>query len=390
MAWKDLIYTIGNKSETHLDKLRIKFRQRMGWHTNVQICPFMTYGSHERIYIKGRVMVNRGVDLGKDDSLWENVVNMYKRFNSLEIAGAKIKVQFNNTLAEVVSDEDGYFEIDIPLNGMLPFEELWHHPVLELLEAPVDFPKPLMNRGVVMTPPSTAQYGVISDIDDTILTTHAQSLLKSAYMTFLNNAYSRLPFEGVAAFYESLQKGISGGNYNPIFYVSSSPWNLYDLLVDFMDINKIPKGPIFLKDYGFTHKKVFSESHEIHKPKAIRNVLNAYPNLPFILVGDSGQKDPEVYAEIIKEFPGRILTAYIRDVTLDERDIQVKKISEGLAGSKVEMVLVENSYTAAKHAADKGYIDPLSLPLIKAEKKQDEAIKPTVEVLIEKEIKTGI
>lgn len=370
--WKKVLYRISNQAETSIDRFKLEFRQRMGWATPVQICPYMTFGESTEIFVKGRVLHDKGVLSEDKDTLWENLVNMYKRFSSNEIAGARLMIKLNNTEMEVVTDEDGYFELGMKLNNPLPSEELWHHPVAELLESPVHFDKPIQARCRVMTPPSTARFGVISDIDDTILVTNAQSLMSSAFMTFLNNAHTRLPFHGVAAFYQALQKGLSGAEANPIFYVSSSPWNLYDFLVDFKKVNHIPVGPIFLKDYGFTHDKMFSEGHAVHKPNAIRKILNRYPSLNFILIGDSGQEDPEIYSGIVKEYPGRILAVYIRDVSLDERDLEVKKISEGLLGDKVEMVLAENSYTAALHAVQKKFINESMLGLIREEKKLDE------------------
>lgn len=385
--WKRIFYKLGNSSENYFDSLKLKLRQRLGLDTNIYILPYMTYANAQEIYVRGRVLHNKNITVSDRDTVWKNLHNTYKRLSSVEVAGARLKITFSGTAQEFMSDEDGYFELPLPLKTPLPEEELWHHPLIELIEAPVHFDGPVHARAEVMTPPSSAKFGVISDIDDTVLTTHAQSLLKSAYMTFMNNAYSRLPFEGVAAFYQALQKGVSGAEENPIFYVSSSPWNLYDLLVDFLDLNRIPKGPLFLKDYGFTHNKLFTESHGIHKPKQIRNILNAYPHLNFILIGDSGQHDPEIYAEVIREFPGRILAAYIRDVSLEERDTEVKKISEGLRENKVEMVLAENSFTAAEHAVAMGFIHPGMLPVIKAEKKADEASVDSVEKIVEEEIR---
>jgi len=385
-GWRKVFYKLGNSSETYFDALKLKLRQRLGLHMNIQIVTYMTYANSKELYIRGRVLLNKNIEISDRDTIWKNLHNTYKRLNSVEIAGAKLKVKFSDTEHEFFSDEDGYFEFPLQLSNPLPAEELWHHPLIELLDASFGFHPPVHARAEVMTPPSTAKFGIISDIDDTVLTTHAQSLLKSTYMTFMHNAYSRLPFEGVSAFYEALQKGVSGAEENPIFYVSSSPWNLYDLLVDFLELNKIPKGPLFLKDYGFTHNKLFTESHGIHKPKMIRNILNAYPHLNFILIGDSGQHDPEIYAEIIKEFPGRILASYIRDVSVDERDIEVEKIAEGVMQHKVEMVLAENSYSAAKHAASKGFINPEMLPLIKAEMKTDEE-NSAMEKIVEDEIK---
>lgn len=385
--WKEIFYKLGNASENYFDSLKLKLRQRLGLDMDLHILTYMTYANAEELYLRGRVLLNKNIEVSDRDSVWRNLQNTYKRLSSVEVAGAKLKASFGDTELEFVSDEDGYFEFPLRLNTALPAQELWHHPLIELLEAPIAFQKPVQTRAEVMTPPSTARFGVISDIDDTVLTTHAQSLLKSAYMTFMHNAYSRLPFEGVAAFYQALQQGVSGTEENPVFYVSSSPWNLYDLLVDFLEINNIPKGPLFLKDYGFTHNKLFTESHGVHKPRQIRNILKAYPHLNFILIGDSGQHDPEIYAEVIKEFPGRILAAYIRDVSLDERDLEVKQISEGIRQHNVEMILAQNSFSAAEHAAAKGFIHPGMLPIIKAEKKAAEVALDSVEKIVEDEIR---
>jgi phosphatidate phosphatase APP1 len=388
-GWKKIFYKLGNSSENYFDSLKLKWRQRLGLHLDTQIVTYMTYANSEELFIRGRVLLNKNIEVNDRDTVWQNLHNTYKRLSSVEVAGARLKVKFSHTEHEFFSDEDGYFELSLRLNSPLPGEELWHHPLIELLESPFPFTSPVQARAEVMTPPSTARFGIISDIDDTVLTTHAQSLLKSVYLTFLNNVYSRLPFEGVGAFYEALQKGVSGAEENPIFYVSSSPWNLYDLLVDFFELNKIPKGPIFLKDYGFSHNKIISESHHQHKPKHIRNILNAYPHLNFILIGDSGQHDPEIYAQVIKEFPDRILAVYIRDVSQDERDLEVKTISENLLQHKVEMVLASNSHTAAEHAASKGFINPAMLPLIKTQQKAGEELSQA-EIIIDEAVKQDI
>jgi phosphatidate phosphatase APP1 len=83
-----------------------------------------------------------------------------------------------------------------------------------------------------------------------VLQSSVTNFLKMARMVLLGNAHTRLPFEGVAAFYRALQRGASGGEFNPIFYVSNSPWNLYDLLEDFMDVHGVPAGPLFLRDWS--------------------------------------------------------------------------------------------------------------------------------------------
>src|SRR5690606_668440 len=92
---------------------------------------------------------------------------------------------------------------------------------------------------------------------------------------------------------------------HPIFYLSSSPWNLYHLFDDFMEGHDVPVGPILLRDYGFSDEKLFKSSHESHKTLHILQILDAFPDLPFVLVGDSGQRDPEIYQQIVQERPDR-------------------------------------------------------------------------------------
>jgi phosphatidate phosphatase APP1 len=120
--------------------------------------------------------------------------------------------------------------------------------------------------GHILVPPAASQFGVISDVDDTILVSGVTNLLRMARLAFLNNARTRLPFAGVAAFYRALQSGPESTLFNPVFYVSSSPWNLYDLLVDFCAVQGIPKGPFMLRDVGVDEDKFLSAPTRATRP----------------------------------------------------------------------------------------------------------------------------
>ena len=210
--------------------------------------------------------------------------------------------------------------------------------------------------GHVLVPPPQSEFGIISDIDDTIVRTGATNPLTMVRMVVLSNPHTRLPFEGVGAFYDALRKGPDGEGYNPLFYVSSSPWNLYDMLIDFMNINGIPLGPIFLRDLGLEPDHLISNGHHEHKMKQIRTILEAHPDLPFVLIGDSGQEDPEIYREVVQAYPGRIKAIYIRDVTLEERATAIRLLVKELEASKVELVLAADTVAAATHAIEHGLI----------------------------------
>ncbi|HSI91442.1 MAG TPA: App1 family protein, partial [Adhaeribacter sp.] len=255
-------------------------------------------------------------------------------------------------------------------------DDIWHPVEIKLVQSPIPFTGEIKTTADVLVPPPDAEYGIIIDIDDTIVKTGATSLLATARNVILHNAHTRMPFAGVSAFYRSLQLGRNGKRNNPFFYVSSSPWNTYDLLRDFMDINDIPAGPILLRDLGFDENKFLQSDHHSHKFKEIENILITYPELKFVLVGDSGQQDAPIYEAVVKKYPTRILAIYIRDVKLPSKAKVVVDISEGLKQHEVEMVLVENTVNAAEHAAQNGLIFTQALPEIEEEKAQDKGEHP--------------
>jgi phosphatidate phosphatase APP1 len=178
-----------------------------------------------------------------------------------------------------------------------------------------------------------------------------------------------MPFPGVAAFYRALQAGTGLTGPNPIFYVSKSPWNLYDVIVQFLERQEIPLGPVLLRDWDLIPE------HETKgfKTREIEEVLQTYPTLPFILIGDTTQKDPEIYREVVRAFPGRVLAVYIRNVAASTaRSTAVKKLAEELAAERATLILADDTRAMAAHAAEQGWIDRASLPGIAGDTKADE------------------
>ncbi|RYF82912.1 MAG: DUF2183 domain-containing protein, partial [Chitinophagaceae bacterium] len=236
-------------------------------------------------------------------------------------------------------------------------------------------PAGLTAKAEVMVPPLDAEFGIISDIDDTIIKTGATNIIKLAQTSIFHNSRTRLPFTGTTAFFRSLLLGKNGKRNNPFFYVSSSPWNLYDMLMDYLDVQKLPHGPILLRDIGISSEHFMGKDHMAHKMHEIENILLTYPTLPFVLIGDSGQEDPVIYREVVRKFPGRIKAIYIRDVDLPERArIAVSIADELKASGEVEMLLVENSLKAAEHAAKIGLIEARRVQEVADDKFIDELL----------------
>lgn len=357
--------------EAGYDELAFALRKRLNANDPLQIVTYRSYGTLHKLYVKGRVLKDKNIRKAEGrDTLWNNLLDMYKRFESDEVPHATIQIEFQGKGHTVISDKEGYFTITFSAEKPLVWDDMWHEMNVELLAAPYSFVAGIKNTASVLVPPPDAEYGIISDIDDTVVETSATNLLAMARNTFFHNAHSRLPFAGVSEFYKSLQLGRNGKRNNPFFYVSSSPWNLYDLLIDFLDINDIPEGPLLLRDFGLDKNKEAS-SHMGHKYKEIKNILLTYPHLNFVLIGDSGQEDPKIYREIVSNFPGRILAIYIRDVQLKDREKIAIEVSRALSSDKVEMLIVDNTVEAAVHAAKTGLIFTETIPEIETDKKQD-------------------
>ncbi|GGW67675.1 uncharacterized protein DUF2183 [Winogradskyella epiphytica] len=325
----------------------------------LQIIAFQSYGTDSHFYARGRALEDESIDLEKKN-IWQLIVNSWKRFETDEIkhVGLDIKLP-NNKILKATTDGHGYYKVAETLENLesMANDEGWLS--FELSYNDVNIKRNIQNQnrfpGELLIPSQTAQFGVASDIDDTILHTGVVSLLKwrLIYNSIFKSAKSRLPLEGAAELYHKLHRGASGENANPIFYVSHSPWNLYRYLEFFLKQNNFPKGPILLRTLGDLMKKK-SLDEKPQKQKEILNLLKTYPNLPFILIGDSGEHDPDIYIEIAEKFPDRILAIYLRSVKHKKRMLRVSNLIKDYKTTQI--LLVERSEEAIDHARKHGFI----------------------------------
>ena len=389
-SWQKVLTHLVSDFEDHFDLLKYRLRERIGGRDPIMIQPYRGFGTREKVYLKGRVLEDKGIPPAEDnDTIWENLANMYRRFESDEIPFARVLARIHGAEQEVVTDIEGFFDIEIDLPELLPGDKLWQPVEMELLEPHREGYPPVHAEAQVLVVPQDAEFGVISDVDDTVVHTDATNLIRMARTVFLGNARTRLPFKGVAAFYRALLRGKSGNEINPLFYVSSSPWNLYDLLSDFFQLQDIPFGPmLFLRDWGISEDEIIPVRHRIYKLAAIRQIMTLLPEMSFILIGDSGQEDPEIYRDVVQEFPGRILAVYIRNVSRDlKRPEAIRELAKEVVAAGSTLILADDTIPMAEHAVEMGWISPAALPEIREEKEKDEAPPGPVEKLLGEEEK---
>jgi len=350
-----------------------RFLDRDPW----MIAGYRSFGSAQRVLIRGRAMENEGITTATDtDSLWRNLINSYRRIEADPLPNAVVRASVAGTSVDITADDEGFFAEWVALPAPVSAADGWLPVTLELI-APVAAGTPVTSEAQVLLAPPTARFITISDMDDTVLQSHVTSLVQAFRTVLLGNARTRLPFPGVAAFYRALHAGVSGTERNPIFYVSSSPWNLYDLLIDFLDHQGIPAGPLTLRDWDIDRSALGGGHLHRFKDAAIREIMGAYPELPVILVGDSSQQDPEIYRDVVREFPERVLAVYIRDVKrTEERRAAIASLVAEVKAQKSVLILADDTVAAARHAAEQGFIHADALAEISGEKRMDEATAP--------------
>jgi phosphatidate phosphatase APP1 len=332
------------------------------------------YGTRERALVLGRALQDEGIPPADPaHSAWRNLLATLKRAESDPLRRARVRARFGGDARELEADDEGFVRAWLDAPAPLPSDG-WHDVELELPDAPArragDSSGTPRALAPVLVPAGTAAFGVVSDMDDTVLQSEVTNFLRAARIMLLENARTRLPFPGVAAFYRALRGGTRQHGRNPIFYVSSSPWNLYDVIADFLAAHEIPVGPLLLRDWdlGFSLRR-----HHDHKGAHIREILATYPALPFILIGDSGQHDPEIYARVVRDHPGRILAVYIRNVTPEPaRVASIRALAGEVRAAGSTLVLADDTLVAARHAAAHGWIAEDVLPAVGEEKRADE------------------
>jgi len=321
----------------------------------VVIQPYRGYGTPDEAFLPGRVFrqprFGAGLPAG---TLRRQLADALRRLVRWGLGGVRITAELGTARATVETDSDGYFRITLPLAGNPNPDRLWHDVALTATWADVH----VRETGRVFIPPASARFVVISDIDDTVMHTGVANKLLMMWRLFVQGAESRTAFPGVSALYRALHGGVGNGELNPMLYVSRGPWSIYEVLERFFQIQEIPVGPIlFLREWGLTLQRPLPKRAEDHKRDLIRGILERYDTLPFILIGDSGQHDPEIYAGVVAEHPGRVLAVYIRNVSPgDARRGEIDALARRTAEADCPLVLASDSRTMAEHAAAEGWI----------------------------------
>ncbi len=264
------------------------------------VIPYAGYGGPGWIRVLCRIVLQKATD---DESELSLNVRGWRNFMSVPLDDSKVTVVVNDTEHVVTADRGGVvdarIEVDLPPG--------WQTISLrtagsETVEAPIY---------VVDT---QAGFGVVSDIDDTVMVTALPRPFLAAWNTFVVDEHARRPVPGMAVLYERLTREHPGA---PVIYLSTGAWNVAPALTRFLSRNLYPRGPLLLTDWGPTHDRWFRSGTD-HKRQSLSRLAEEFPDVRWLLVGDDGQHDEELYAEFSMQHPDKVLAVAIRQLSTSE------------------------------------------------------------------------
>lgn len=311
------------------------------------------YANEQELIVMGHVFkpTNR-----KDyDFLSKKFKNARATINMFRIktqANADVYLLHDNVKIHTKTLDDGYFKFCIPLtektHGWIEYEVSIEYKNKTIVS------KEYYNR------PKDGDLGIISDIDDTFLVSYTENPLKKIYHLLFKNVTKRKIFEDVVHHYQALS--LAGRNNpserNTFFYVSSSEWNLYRFIVKFTEIHQLPKAVLLLKDIKTSITSFFwsgrGKKHN-HKFEKIKHILEFYPNLKYVLLGDDTQEDVRLYEAICKIFPLNIKAVYIRQTGSTQKN-HVAITINNISTLDVAVCYFKDSAEAIEHSKSIGLI----------------------------------
>lgn len=310
------------------------------------------YANEQELIVMGHVFKpTKKEDYDFEDKNFKNASSIIGMYRLKTWANADIYLKHNLQTIHTKTLEDGYFKFCIPLTeeeyGWIDYEVNLKFQD-ETIVAKESYIRPRINN-----------LGIISDIDDTFLVSYSMNPLKKLYNLLFRNVNRRKIFEDVTIHYRALSHAGRKANegLNIFFYVSSSEWNLYRFIIKFTEIHQLPRAVLLLKDIKTSLTSFFGTGRgdHNHKFEKIKHILEFYPNLKYVLIGDDSQEDPYLYESICKIFPLTVKAVYIRQTAKYKKEKVIQTL-ENLESLSVAVCYFKKSKEAIAHSKKVGLI----------------------------------
>ncbi|MCK5701659.1 MAG: App1 family protein [Cyclobacteriaceae bacterium] len=286
-----------------------------------KIVGYRGIANSDRVIISGHAFEKHKVrDAHAHHGKRRNLKQTIQRFRAKPLKTTAIDVLINGSVKRVRTNSKGFFTCEVihklTKPGWYPYELYWKRN------------NKRFNSEFYLS--DDHETGVISDIDDTLLVSHSTRLIRKLVLLLFRNAHTRKTIPFLTNWHSYIKDLNDTSDPRDFYYVSNSEWNLYDFLIDFFSINELPKGVFFLQNLkkGFGDLISSGKVHHNHKQKSIEFLLRFYPEKKFILVGDNGQRDMDIYCDIVSKFHERIKGVMIRKLPYIKNELRIQSVKE--------------------------------------------------------------
>ncbi|MGB3955691.1 MAG: phosphatase domain-containing protein [Brooklawnia sp.] len=296
---------VGVRIDDFVTRHVVRALRRRGWRE--AIVPFTGYGTDEHVRVLGRLTLRPSKPKTYLGMYTETFLQRrgWRNFVTAPVPRRPVTVKVGDDELELVTDAGGYIDVNVRTSASM------HG--LKYVTISTDEAPP--TRAPVRVVDSAQEFGLISDIDDTILSTWIPRLFLAVWNSFFLTEGNRLAVPGMARLYQRLLAEHPGA---PIIYVSTGSWNTLPFLNRFMKRHGFPRGPMLLTDFGPTQTRWFRSGRE-HKSRALAELARDFPNIKWLLIGDDGQHDPAIYREFAELRPGHVRAIAIRQLSATEQ-----------------------------------------------------------------------
>ena len=292
-GWSLRALVAANRAKTHLDRVLSERARARGWTTAALGYP--GYAAQGRARVRGRLLL---APRGSDPNARLDIPG-WRRLLTLEQPHGEVDVTLDGVRVRARADEAGVVDLVVPAELPPGRAAALLHP-----EGRPPVPAPLH----VAAPDATG--GVVCDIDDTVWITGIRHPLRAAWRTFAGNDSTRRPVAGMAAL---LTRLTAAEGHAPVVYVSNGPWNLAGPISAFLERHGFPAGALLLTDWGISPLAWF-RSGRAHKRASLERLAADLPGVRWVLVGDDGEHDPEVYRDFARSHPEHVAAVALRTV----------------------------------------------------------------------------
>ncbi|MGP9695466.1 App1 family protein [Brachybacterium sp. AOP25-B2-12] len=293
--------------ENTKNRITTRALRTIGW--DVRIQPYTGYGTPSRIRVLAKVLyaAPRTPADYHDQPVHDMrtmAVRGFRSFTSQCVPYARVRIIAGGQEFTVRADRSGI--VDTVLDVALP---VGTHEIVVSTHAGNE-----VTAEVVVYDPRPG-IGVVSDIDDTVMVTWLPRPLLAFWNAFVIHQSSRKVVRGMPLLYQEIVRHHPG---LPFVYLSTGAWNVFPVLRRFLYKNGYPDGPMLLTDWGPTNTGIFRSGMD-HKDRSLRMLAEALPEIRWLLVGDDGQHDPEIYGRFRAEHPEHVAGIAIRQLTDTEQ-----------------------------------------------------------------------